>query len=83
MKDLSSFGEIIYNHYKFDAFKLLERSVLYGRRNAERLRKMLENIFKNQPYYLSDLQYVVSTILEVIYHCRGSIFIFWATFFLC
>ncbi|XP_071841614.1 activating signal cointegrator 1 complex subunit 2-like [Apostichopus japonicus] len=60
----SSFGDLIYDNYIFDAVKLIELSVLYGGGNAELLKKMVENVFKNQPNYLSDLKQVVPTILE-------------------
>ncbi|XP_030073637.1 activating signal cointegrator 1 complex subunit 2 isoform X2 [Microcaecilia unicolor] len=61
----SVFGEILYDNFLFDIPKLLDLCVLFGKGNSALLRKMIENIFTQQPNYYSDLDETVPTILQV------------------
>nr|XP_046241896.1 activating signal cointegrator 1 complex subunit 2 [Scatophagus argus] len=59
------FGEIIYDNFLFDIPKILDLCVLFGKGNSQLLHKMIENIFKQQPSYYSDLDEAVPTVLQV------------------
>ncbi|CAK6440082.1 unnamed protein product [Pipistrellus nathusii] len=61
----SAFGEILYNNFLFDIPKILDLCVLFGKGNAPLLRKMIGNIFNQQPSYYSDLDESMPTILQV------------------
>ncbi|XP_042303524.1 activating signal cointegrator 1 complex subunit 2 [Sceloporus undulatus] len=61
----SVFGEILYNNFLFDIPKILDLCVLFGKGNGALLRKMIENIFTQQPSYFTDLDETVPTILQV------------------
>ncbi|XP_014676677.1 PREDICTED: activating signal cointegrator 1 complex subunit 2-like [Priapulus caudatus] len=62
----SAFGDIIYENYLFDIPKLMDICVLYGKGNEQLLRKMLQNIFGQQPKYMDDLEEAIPTIMEVL-----------------
>uniref|UniRef100_A0A3Q3X1R2 CUE domain-containing protein n=1 Tax=Mola mola TaxID=94237 RepID=A0A3Q3X1R2_MOLML len=74
------FGEIIYDNFIFDIPKILDLCVLFGKGNSQLLHKMIENIFKQQPSYYSDLDVTVPTVLQVFdtildkcgLHCEGA-----------
>lgn len=61
----SAFGEILYNNFLFDIPKILDLCVLFGKGNAPLLKKMIGNIFTQQPSYYSDLDESMPTILQV------------------
>ncbi|XP_055110073.2 activating signal cointegrator 1 complex subunit 2 isoform X11 [Symphalangus syndactylus] len=69
----SAFGEILYNNFLFDIPKILDLCVLFGKGNSPLLRKMIGNIFTQQPSYYSDLDETLPTILQVfsniLQHC--------------
>ncbi|KAG8596652.1 hypothetical protein GDO81_001999 [Engystomops pustulosus] len=61
----SIFGEILYNNFLFDIPKLLDICVLFGKGNSALLRKMIGNIFQQQPSYYQDLDDSVPTLLQI------------------
>lgn len=61
----SAFGEILYNNFLFDIPKILDLCVLFGKGNSPLLKKMIGNIFNQQPSYYSDLDESMPTILQV------------------
>lgn len=61
----SAFGEILYNNFLFDIPKILDLCVLFGKGNSQLLKKMIGNIFMQQPSYYNDLDETVPTILQV------------------
>ncbi|XP_037009195.2 activating signal cointegrator 1 complex subunit 2 isoform X2 [Artibeus jamaicensis] len=61
----SAFGEILYNNFLFDIPKILDLCVLFGKGNSPLLKKMIGNIFTQQPNYYSDLDETMPTILQV------------------
>uniref|UniRef100_UPI00398F2E0B activating signal cointegrator 1 complex subunit 2 n=1 Tax=Pristiophorus japonicus TaxID=55135 RepID=UPI00398F2E0B len=60
-----AFGEIIYDGFLFDIPKILDLCVIFGKGNAALLKKMIANIFNQQPNYFNDLNETVPTILQV------------------
>ncbi|GCB76078.1 hypothetical protein scyTo_0017419 [Scyliorhinus torazame] len=60
-----TFGEIIYDGFLFDIPKIFDLCVIFGKGNAALLKKMIENIFNQQPNYFNDLNETVPTILQV------------------
>ncbi|XP_038646356.1 activating signal cointegrator 1 complex subunit 2 isoform X2 [Scyliorhinus canicula] len=60
-----AFGEIIYDGFLFDIPKIFDLCVIFGKGNAALLKKMIENIFNQQPNYFNDLNETVPTILQV------------------
>ncbi|TUM79444.1 Activating signal cointegrator 1 complex subunit 2 [Bagarius yarrelli] len=72
------FGEIIYDNFLFDIPKILDLCVLFGRGNSQLLRKMIENIFTQQPGYYGDLDQTLPSIIQdlselVFYLCDTCI----------
>ncbi|XP_061409946.1 activating signal cointegrator 1 complex subunit 2 isoform X1 [Lethenteron reissneri] len=67
-----AFAEVIYNNFLFDVPKILDLCALYGRGNGALLSKMIGNIFKKQPAYLSDLEESIPTILQVFDMIAGK-----------
>ncbi|XP_024422648.2 activating signal cointegrator 1 complex subunit 2 isoform X1 [Desmodus rotundus] len=61
----SAFGEILYNNFLFDIPKILDLCVLFGKGNSPLLKKMIGNIFTQQPSYYNDLDETMPTILQV------------------
>ncbi|KAM5311448.1 activating signal cointegrator 1 complex subunit 2 isoform 2-T3 [Glossophaga mutica] len=61
----SAFGEILYNNFLFDIPKILDLCVLFGKGNSPLLKKMIGNIFTQQPSYYNDLDATMPTILQV------------------
>ncbi|XP_014320308.1 activating signal cointegrator 1 complex subunit 2 isoform X7 [Myotis lucifugus] len=61
----SAFGEILYNNFLFDIPKILDLCVLFGKGNSPLLKKMIGNIFNQQPSYYNDLDESMPTILQV------------------
>ncbi|XP_051888149.1 activating signal cointegrator 1 complex subunit 2 [Pristis pectinata] len=61
----SVFGEIIYDGFLFDIPKIFDLCVIFGKGNASLLKKMIGNIFNQQPNYFNDLNETVPTILQV------------------
>ncbi|XP_036132207.1 activating signal cointegrator 1 complex subunit 2 isoform X5 [Molossus molossus] len=61
----SAFGEILYNNFLFDIPKILDLCVLFGKGNSSLLKKMIGNIFIQQPSYYNDLDETMPTILQV------------------
>ncbi|XP_066116270.1 activating signal cointegrator 1 complex subunit 2 isoform X1 [Saccopteryx bilineata] len=61
----SAFGEILYNNFLFDIPKILDLCVLFGKGNSPLLKKMIGNIFMQQPSYYNDLDETMPTILQV------------------
>ncbi|KAK1328383.1 LOW QUALITY PROTEIN: hypothetical protein QTO34_011956 [Cnephaeus nilssonii] len=61
----SAFGEILYNNFLFDIPKILDLCVLFGKGNSLLLKKMIGNIFNQQPSYYNDLDESMPTILQV------------------
>lgn len=61
----SAFGEILYNNFLFDIPKILDLCVLFGKGNSPLLKKMIGNIFIQQPSYYNDLDETMPTILQV------------------
>ncbi|XP_067911209.1 activating signal cointegrator 1 complex subunit 2 isoform X2 [Heterodontus francisci] len=59
------FGEIIYDGFHFDIPKIFDLCVIFGKGNAALLKKMIGNIFNQQPNYFNDLNETVPTILQV------------------
>ncbi|XP_051924893.1 activating signal cointegrator 1 complex subunit 2 [Hippocampus zosterae] len=59
------FGDILYENFLFDVPKMMDLCALFGKGNGVLLRKMIENIFLQQPSYYRDLEDTVPTILEV------------------
>ncbi|XP_078523334.1 activating signal cointegrator 1 complex subunit 2 [Lissotriton helveticus] len=66
------FGEIVYNNFLFDIPKILDLCVLFGKGNSSLVSKMIENTFKQQPSYYSDLEETVPTILQVFNNILGE-----------
>ena len=65
------FGEIIYENFIFDIPMLMDFCALYGSSNETIVKKMVSNIFTQQPKYNNDLSSVVQTmpkIFEAICH---------------
>ncbi|XP_072443474.1 activating signal cointegrator 1 complex subunit 2 isoform X1 [Chiloscyllium punctatum] len=60
-----AFGEIIYDGFLFDIPKIFDLCVIFGKGNAVLLKKMIGNIFNQQPNYFNDLNETVPTILQV------------------
>ncbi|KAM8819402.1 activating signal cointegrator 1 complex subunit 2 isoform 1-T1 [Rhynchonycteris naso] len=61
----SAFGEILYDNFLFDIPKILDLCVLFGKGNSPLLKKMIGNIFMQQPSYYNDLDETMPTILQV------------------
>ncbi|XP_062890552.1 activating signal cointegrator 1 complex subunit 2 [Mobula hypostoma] len=61
----SVFGEIIYDGFLFDIPKIFDLCVIFGKGNTALLKKMIGNIFNQQPNYFNDLNETVPTILQV------------------
>lgn len=61
-----TFKEIIYEHYLFDIPKLLDLCALYGSGNGPLLRKMVANVFKQQPRYQEDWKAMVGLVMETL-----------------
>ncbi|XP_078062843.1 activating signal cointegrator 1 complex subunit 2 [Mustelus asterias] len=60
-----AFGEIIYDGFLFDIPKIFDLCVIFGKGNTALLKKMIGNIFNQQPNYFNDLNETVPTILQV------------------
>ena len=53
------FGDLIYTHYIYTVPRLLDLCSVYGDSNTELLRKMITNVFDNQPRYWQDMEQTI------------------------
>ena len=60
------FSKIVYDNYLFDIPRLMDLCMLYGvKDNVPLLKKMIENVFHNQPLFYDDLQQAAKTVSQV------------------
>eukprot|EP00123_Amoebidium_parasiticum_P009717 comp19665_c0_seq1/m.23289 comp19665_c0_seq1/g.23289 ORF comp19665_c0_seq1/g.23289 comp19665_c0_seq1/m.23289 type:complete len:821 (-) comp19665_c0_seq1:432-2894(-) len=70
--NLQAFGSLIYENWLFDIPRLFDICVLYGRSNKDMVTRMIENIFKQQPKYLNDLEEFLPAINDVLEKIREA-----------
>lgn len=77
------FGEIIYDGFLFDIPKIFDLCIIFGKGNTTLLKKMIGNIFNQQPNYFNDLDETVPTILQVYNSICVKCGLMWENHFNC